>query len=237
MAGHSKWANIKHRKDRSDRKKGKIFSRIMKEVISAVKQGGADPKTNSKLRTAINKAKEANVPNDNLERNIKKASSSDQQDFVEITYELYGYGGVGIIVEGMTDNKNRVASDIRIATNKCGGNVAMPGAVSYNFDRKGVIRIPKANAKEDDLFMLVTDAGADDFSLDDEQFVVLTPVETFPKVKEAIEQAGIKFDEAGLEMVPKTYIEVGEEDGNKNIALIEWLESLDDVDAVYHNMK
>ena len=225
MAGHSKWANIKHRKDRSDRKKGKIFSRIMKEVISAVKQGGADPKTNSKLRTAINKAKEANVPNDNLERNIKKASSSDQQDFVEITYELYGYGGVGIIVEGMTDNKNRVASDIRIATNKCGGNVAMPGAVSYNFDRKGVIRIPKANAKEDDLFMLVTDAGADDFSLDDDQFVVLTPVETFPKVKEAIE------------MVPKTYIEVSEEDGNKNIALIEWLENLDDVDAVYHNMK
>ena len=155
MAGHSKWANIKHRKDRSDRKKGKIFSRIMKEVISAVKQGGSDPKTNSKLRAAIDKAKEANVPNENIERNIKKASSSDQQDFVEITYELYGYGGVGIIVEGMTDNKNRIASDIRIATNKCGGTIATPGAVAYNFDRKGVIRIPKANTKEDDLFMLV----------------------------------------------------------------------------------
>ena len=209
----------------------------MKEVISAVKQGGADLKTNSKLRTAINKAKEANVPNENLERNIKKAASSDQQDFVEIIYELYGYGGVGIMVEGMTDNKNRIASDIRIATNKCGGTIATPGAVSYNFDRKGVIRIPKANAKEDDLFLLISEVGADDLSVEDDQFVVITSIEIFPKVKEAIEQAGIKFEEAGLEMVPKTYVEVNEEDGNNNIALIEWLENLDDVDAVYHNMK
>jgi YebC/PmpR family DNA-binding regulatory protein len=209
----------------------------MKEVISAVKQGGADPKTNSKLRAAILKAKEANVPNENIDRNIKKASSSDQQDFAEITYELYGFGGVGIIVEGMTDNKNRIASDIRIATNKCGGTIATPGAVSYNFDRRGVIRIPKANAPEDDLFLLVTEAGAEDFSVDDEQFVVTTPVENFPQVKEAIEKAHIKFDEAGLEMVPKTYVEVNEEEGHKNLALIEWLENLDDVDAVYHNMK
>jgi len=237
MSGHSKWANIKHRKERSDRKKGKIFSRIMKEVISAVKQNGPDPKSNSKLRAAILKAKEANVPNENLERNIKKASSSDQQDFVEVTYELYGYGGVGIIVEGMTDNKNRIASDIRIATNKCGGTIASPGSVAYNFDRKGVIRIPKANAVEDDLFLLATEAGADDFFADDDYFVVMTKVENFPDVKQAIEKAGVRFDEAGLEMVPKTYVEVNEEDGNNNIALIEWLENLDDVDAVYHNMK
>lgn len=209
----------------------------MKEVISAVKQGGADPKTNSKLRAAIVKAKEANVPNENIERNIKKASSSDQQDFAEITYELYGFGGVGIIVEGMTDNKNRIASDIRIATNKCGGTIATPGAVSYNFDRKGIIRIPKANAIEDDLFLLVTEAGAEDFTVEDDQFVITTPVDGFPKVKEAIEKAHIKFEEAALEMVPKTCVEVGEEDGHKNLALIEWLENLDDVDAVYHNMK
>jgi YebC/PmpR family DNA-binding regulatory protein len=209
----------------------------MKEVISAVRQGGADPKTNSKLRVAILKAKEANVPNENIDRNIKKASSSDQQDFAEITYELYGFGGVGIIVDGMTDNKNRFASDIRIATNKCGGTIGMPGSVAYNFDRKGVIRILKANAKEDDLFMLVTEQGADDFSADDDHFVITTPVENFPKVKEAIEQAHIKYDEAALEMVPKNYVEVNEEDGHKNLALVEWLENLDDVDAVYHNMK
>src|SRR5271157_288814 len=127
MSGHSKWANIKHRKDRADQKKGKIFSRIMKEIISAVKHGGPDQKSNSKLRIAILKAKEANLPNENIERNIKKASSADQQDFEDVTYELYGYGGVGIIVEAMTDNKNRLASEIRIATNKCGGTIAMPG--------------------------------------------------------------------------------------------------------------
>ena len=237
MSGHSKWANIKHRKDRADRKKGKIFSRVMKEIISAVKQGGPDPKSNSKLRLAILKAKDANLPNENIDRNIKKASSSDQQDFSEVSYELYGYGGVGIIVEGMTDNKNRIASDIRIATNKCGGNVATPGAVSYNFDRKGVIRIPKSRASEDDLFMLVSGAGAEDFSTEDDQYIVITPIDMFPKVQEAIKKAGIQFEEASLEMVPKTWIEVSEEDGHKNINLIEWLENLDDVDAVYHNMK
>jgi YebC/PmpR family DNA-binding regulatory protein len=209
----------------------------MKEVISAVKQGGADLKTNSKLRAAILKAKEANLPSENIDRYIKKAASSDQQDFSDITYELYGYGGVGIIVEGITDNKNRFASDIRIATNKCGGTVATPGAVSYNFDRKGVIRIPKAAAKEDDLFLLIMEAGADDFCVDEDCFVVMTAVESFPTVKEAIERAHIKFDEAALEMVPKIYVEVSEEDGHKNLALIERLENLDDVDAVFHNMK
>ena len=237
MSGHSKWANIKHRKDRADKQKGKIFSRIAKEIISAVKQNGSDPKSNTKLRLAIQKAKENNFPNDNVERNIKKASSSDQADYHELSYELYGYGGVGIIVEGMTDNKNRFASDIRIATNKCGGTVAMPGAVAYNFDRKGVIRIPKGHAKEDDLFMLVSGAGAEDFSLEDEQYIVITPMEMFMTVKEAVEKAGIRFDEASLEMVPKTWMEVSEGDGHKNLALIEWLENLDDVDAVYHNMK
>lgn len=237
MSGHSKWANIKHRKDRADRKKGKIFSRIMKEIISAVKQSGPDPKSNSKLRLAILKAKDANLPNENIERNIKKASSSEQQDYSEVTYELYGYGGVGIIVDGMTDNRNRFASDIRIATNKCGGTIATPGAVTYNFDRKGVIRISQNHAKEEDLFLLVSEAGAEDFSLEDDQFVVMTRIEDFPKVKEAIEKAKIPIEEAAFEMIPKSYIEVSEEDGKNNMDLIEWLENLDDVDAVFHNMK
>jgi len=237
MAGHSKWANMKHRKDRADRKKGKIFSRIMKEIISAVKQGGSDPKSNSKLRVAVQKAKEANMPNENIDRNIKKAASSDQQDFMEMTYELYGYGGVGLLVDIMTDNKNRISSDIRIATNKCGGTVATPGAVAYNFDRKGQFRIAKAAIEEDKLFLLVSEAGAEDFVVEDDSYVVLTSIEAFTKVQEAMETAGVKCEEAALAMIPKSLVEVSDEDADKNIALIEYLENLDDVDAVYHNLR
>jgi len=237
MAGHSKWANMKHRKERSDKKKGKIFSRITKEIMSAVKQGGSDPKANSKLRVAIQKAKDANMPSDNVERNIKKASSSDQQDFSEMTYELYGHGGVGILVDIMTDNKNRISGEIRIATNKHGGTIATPGAVSYNFDRKGLFRIPKTSVSEDDLFLLVTEAGAEDLVIEDEYYTVYTSVEAFIPVKEALQQAKIGFDEAELAMVAKNLIEVNEEIANQNISLIEYLENLDDVDAVFHNMK
>lgn len=238
MAGHSKWANIKHRKERADKKKGKIFSRVMKEIISAVKQGGPDPKTNAKLRLAIQKAKDANVPNDNVERNIKKASSSDTQDYKEMTYELYGYGGVGLVVDIMTDNKNRIASEIQIAINKCGGTVATPGAVSYNFERKGVLKIPKEVMNEDDLFLLVSESGAEDFVPEEEAFVVTTPIPAFEQVKGALENAGVKCEEAELAMVPKTWIEINDDEtADSNITLIEWLENLDDVDAVYHNMK
>jgi len=237
MSGHSKWANIKHRKERSDKKKGKIFSRIMKEIISAVKQGGPDPKSNSKLRIAIQKAKEGNLPSESIERNIKKASSPDTQDYTEMTYELYGYGGVGLVVDIMTDNRNRISSDIRIAINKCGGTVATPGAVAYNFDRKGLLRVAKSSFVEDDLFLLVSENGADDFSVEDEAYVITTPVESFIQVKEAIEKAGGKCDEAELAMIPKNWVEVSDEDADSNIVLIEWLEGLDDVDAVYHNMK
>ena len=237
MAGHSKWANIKHRKERSDKKKGKIFSRIMKEIMSAVKQGGSDPKSNSKLKVAIQKAKDANIPNDNVDRNIKKAASSDTQDYISMTYELYGYGGVGLIVDCMTDNKNRIASDIRIATNKCGGTIATPGAVAYNFDRKGLFRIPKEGVSEEVLFLLVTEQGADDFIQEEDAYVVTTPVDAFIRVKEALASAAIKWEEAELAMVPKLWIEVNDQDADSNIALIEWLENLDDVDAVYHNMK
>ena len=237
MAGHSKWANTKHRKERADKKKGKIFSRIIKEIISAVRQGGPDPKSNTKLRTAIQKAKEANVPGDNVERNIKKASTGDQGDYSEMTYELYGYGGVGIIADVMTDNKNRISSDMRIATNKCGGTVATPGAVAYNFDRKGQFIIAKSAMNEDDLFLLATEAGADDFSSTEDGYVIITSVESYVAVKEALEKKGIKCEESGLVMIPKSLVEVSDADADLNITLIEWLENLDDVDAVYHNMK
>ena len=237
MAGHSKWANIKHRKGKADAKKGKIFSRVTKEIISAVKQGGPDPKSNPKLRLVLQKAKEVNLPNDNVERNIKKASSSDQADFIEMTYELYGHGGVGILVDIMTDNKNRVASDMRIATNKRGGNIANPGAVAFNFDKKGIIQVSKNDVKEDDLFMAVSEAGADDLEALDDLFVVTTPPDLLYQVKEKVEALGAKIEDASFDMIPKVYVECDAETAKANEALIEWLEALDDVDAVYHNMK
>lgn len=237
MAGHSKWANTKHRKERADKKKGKIFNRIMKEVITAVKHGGADPKTNSKLRAAIQKAKDANLPNENLERNIKKAASADTADFTSMTYELYGYGGVGLIVDIMTDNKNRIASDIRIATNKCGGTIATPGAVAYNFDRKGLIRVAKSAAEEEALFLLASEHGAEDFTVDEDAYVITCSIEAFVGLKETLAKNHIPIEEAELAMVPKNWVQVSDADADLNITLIEWLENLDDVDAVYHNMQ
>lgn len=236
MAGHSKWANIKHRKEKADAKKGKAFSRVAKEIISAAKLGGPDPKNNPRLRLAIAKAKEVNLPNDVIDRNIKKASNVDQEDFTEMTYELYGHGGVGIIVDVMTDNKNRVASDMRIATNKRGGTIASPGAVAFNFDRKGVIQIQKKHAVEDELFLAATDAGAEDFESEGEMFVVTTDPTSLIAVKEAIEHLGFKCDEASLEMIPRVWVDCDEETYKANLALIDWLDQLDDVDAVYHNM-
>ncbi len=237
MAGHSKWANIKHKKERADAKKGKIFSRIVKEIISAVKQGGPDPKSNAKLRLVLQKAKAANLPADNIERNIKKASSSDQADYTEMTYELYGHGGVGILVEVMTDNKNRTASDMRIATNKRGGTIASPGSVAFNFDQKGVIQLEKSVGEEDDVFLQVTDAGAEDFESTDEAYMVVTAPDQLFEVKEKIETAGLTCADASLEMIPKNSVECDEETKKSNEALIAWLEELDDVDAVFHNMQ
>lgn len=236
MAGHSKWANIKHRKERSDVKKGKIFSRIAKEIISAVKVGGVDTKGNTRLRMAIQKAKEANVPNEIVERNIKKASSADQADYFELSYELYGYGGVGIIVDIMTDNKNRISSDMRIATNKRGGNVAAPGSVMFNFDRKGVIQVPKESISEDELFLVAIEAGAEDYEVADDLYLVFTDPTALYNVKEAMVKLGINCGEADFDMIPKTYVDCNEEATKSNLALIEWIDALDDVDCVYHNM-
>jgi YebC/PmpR family DNA-binding regulatory protein len=237
MAGHSKWANIKHRKGRADAVKGKMFSRITKEIISAVKQGGPDPKSNSKLRLVLQKARIANMPNDNIERNIKKASSADQADFTETTYELYGYGGVGILVEIMTDNRNRASSDMRIATNKKGGTIATPGAVAFNFDRKGVIQVLKKNAVEDELFLIATEAGAEDFDVADDLYIITTPSDQLFQVKDKLDEKGIVSEEAELQMIPKVYVECDPEAQKSNLELIDYLEALDDVDVVYHNMK
>lgn len=237
MAGHSKWANIKHRKGKADAIKGKIFSRLVKELISAVKQGGPDPKTNAKLRLVLQKAKAANLPNDNVERNIKKATSADQADYHELIYELYGHGGVGIIAEVMTDNKNRISSDMRIATNKKGGTVATPGSVLFNFDKKGVLQLPKQVKTEEELFLIIIDAGAEDVEDGGEMFIVTTPPDRLLQVKETLEQKGIVCEQAELQMLPKMYVDCDSETKKLNIDLIDYLEALDDVDTVYHNMR
>lgn len=237
MAGHSKWANIKHRKGKADAKKGKIFSRVVKEIITSVKQAGTDPKTNARLRIAIQKAKEANVPNDVVERNIKKAASGEGENYDEITYELYGHGGVGIICEILTDNKNRTASDIRIATNKRGGTIANPGAVAYQFDKKGILLIPRKDIDEEKLFSIALDAGADDIEEEEGTYVITTAPELLFQVKEALDSAKIACEEASIEMIPKNLVTCEGEIKEKNLALIDWLENLDDIDAVYHNME
>ncbi len=237
MAGHSKWANTKHRKARADAKKGKIFSRIAKEIISAVKVGGADPKSNPRLRLALQKARDANMPNEIIDRNISKASQADQADFYELTYELYGHEGVGLVIDVMTDNKNRISSEMRIATNKRGGTIATPGAVTFNFDRKGIIQISKDQAKEETLFLAATEAGIEDFEELEESFILTTDPTDLYFIKEQLTQKGFKCEEATLEMVPKVEVECSAEAVKDNFALMEWLEELEDVDAVYHNMK
>ncbi|MFZ0565116.1 MAG: YebC/PmpR family DNA-binding transcriptional regulator [Chlamydiales bacterium] len=236
MAGHSKWANIKHKKERADAQKGKIFSRMAKEIISAVKIGGPDPKSNPRLRLAIQKAKSANVPVDNIERNIKKAAGSGKEDFVELTYEMYGHGGVGIVIEILTDNKNRIASDMRIATHKRGGTIAQPGSVLFNFERKGVIQVEKESSDEGTLFQIALEAGAEDLEVATEGYMITTDPSELYTVKERLDEKGIAVAEADIEMIPNTLIECDEKTSQANQDLIAWLEELDDVRAVYHNM-
>lgn len=236
MAGHSKWANIKHRKERSDAQKGKIFTRLAKEIISAVKVGGADPKGNSRLRLAIQKARAANMPTDNIDRNIKRGSADDQAAYESVTYELYGHGGVGIIVEGMTDNKNRTASDLRVVFNKKGGNLASPGAVSFNFEKHGVIQISEKAGSVETLFEIAVASGAEDFESAPEGYFVTTEINKLYSVKEAIEAKGVVCEAAEIECVPKHLVACSPEDCASNLALIEALEALDDVNEVYHNM-
>lgn len=237
MAGHSKWANIKHQKARSDAKKGKAFTRAAKEIITAVKLGGPDPKSNTRLRLALQNARAANVPNDNIERSIKKGSSQDVEAYHDVQYELYGHGGVGLIVEVLTDNKNRASSEIRIATNKRGGSIATPGSVAFNFERKGVITVAKNKAFEDELFVKATESGAEDFIAEDDTYIIITDPQELYNIKEKLSHRSVECEESTLEMIPKTYVDCDVETAKQNLALIEWLDGIDDVDAVFHNMK
>jgi len=237
MAGHSKWANIKHKKERSDAKRGKIFTKIGRELYVAVRQGGPDPDGNSKLRDVIAKAKAANMPNDNISRSIKKASgAASGENYDEMVYEGYGPSGVAVIVESMTDNKNRTAADVRHIFDKFGGNLGTTGCVSYMFDRKGVIVIEKEDGlDEDTLMMAALEAGADDVVTEDEFFEIITTVNDFSHVREEMEKADYKFVEAELQMIPQTKVVLDVKHAASMEKLIDMLEDHDDVQNIYHN--
>lgn len=240
MSGHSKFANIKHKKEKNDAAKGKIFTRLGKELMVAVKEGGPDPNNNSKLRDVIAKAKSNNMPNDTIDRSIKKAAGdANAANFTAITYEGYGPNGTAIIVETLTDNKNRTASNVRNAFTKGGGNVGTPGCVSFMFDTKGQILINKEECSmdSDELMMLALDAGADDFNDEDEDtFEILTNPDDCGTVREALEKAGLKLDQAEVTMIPQTWVELTDPADIKQMnRILDLLDDDDDVQAVYHN--
>ena len=240
MSGHSKFANIKHKKERNDAKKGKIFTIIGRELVIAVNEGGPDPANNSKLRDVIAKAKANNMPNDTIERGIKKAAGDSNADNYErITYEGYGPGGIAIIVETLTDNKNRTAADVRSAFTKGSGNIGTPGCVSFMFDQKGQIIIPKEDfdMDADELMMLVLDAGAEDFEEEEDCYEVLTDPDSFSEVRENLEKQGIPMEEADITMIPQNYVKLTDETALKNLQrTLDLLDDSDDVQNVYTNL-
>ncbi len=239
MSGHSKWNNIKNKKEKTDAQKAKIFTKIGKEIAICVRDGGGDPSTNGKLRDLIAKAKANNVPNANIERAIKKATGADAVQYEEITYEGYGPSGVAVIVEAATDSRNRTASDVRHYFDKYGGNLGSNGCVSYMFEDKGVIillREDNENVDEDQLMEDALEAGAADFSSDEDAFEITTEVADLTAVRDALTEKGYKIESAEEDKIPNTYVTLENEDDIKNMnLLIEHLEENDDVQEIYHN--
>lgn len=237
MSGHSKWHNIQQKKGKTDAARANIFTKIGRELAVAVKEGGPDPNTNSKLAQVIAKAKDNNMPNDNITRSIKKASGElGSINYEEMVYEGYGVGGTALIVEALTDNKNRTAGDVRHLFDKFGGAMGTTGCVSFMFKRKGVITIAKEDISEDDLMMYALDAGAEDInSEDDEVFEVYTDTTSLTDVRKGLEDAGVKILSAEVSMIPDNYVDPTPEQQTNIIKLIDKLEELDDVQNVYHN--
>ncbi|MBQ8856800.1 MAG: YebC/PmpR family DNA-binding transcriptional regulator [Lachnospiraceae bacterium] len=239
MSGHSKFANIKHKKEKNDAAKGKIFTVIGREIAVAVKEGGPDPANNSKLRDIIAKAKANNMPNDTIDRGIKKAAGdANSVNYEQVTYEGYGPSGIAIIVEALTDNKNRTASNVRSAFTKGNGNMGNSGCVSYMFDKKGQIIIDKEECEmdADDLMMIALDAGAEDFAEEEDSFEVLTDPDDFSAVREALEKEGIPMASAEVTMIPQNYVTLTDENDIKYLnRTLDLLDDDDDVQAVYHN--
>ena len=239
MSGHSKFANIKHKKEKNDAAKGKVFTIIGREIAVAVKEGGPDPENNSKLRDCIAKAKANNMPNDTIERGIKKAAGdANAVNYEHVTYEGYGPNGIAIIVEALTDNKNRTAANVRSAFTKGNGSIGTQGCVSYSFDEKGQIIIDKeeCDMNADDLMMMALDAGAEDFSEEEDSFEILTAPEDFSAVREALEKDGIPMAEAEVRMIPQNYVTLTDETAIKNLQrTLDLLDEDDDVQNVFHN--
>jgi YebC/PmpR family DNA-binding regulatory protein len=239
MSGHSKFANIKHKKEKNDKAKGKVFTIIGREIAVAVKEGGADPANNSKLRDVIAKAKASNMPNDTIERGIKKAAGDvGNVNYETVTYEGYGPNGTAIIVQALTDNKNRTAANVRSAFTKGNGNVGTQGCVSFMFDQKGQIIVDKeeCDMDADDLMMIALDAGADDFSEEEDSFEILTAPEAFSTVRENLEKEGIPMASAEVTRIPQNYVTLTDEQDIYHIRrTLDLLDDDDDVQEVYHN--
>ena len=238
MSGHSKWNNIKRKKEKTDGQKAKLFTKVGREIAVAVRAGGGDPASNGKLRDLVAKAKSLNVPNDNIQRIIKRAEGGEKDNYESITYEGYGPSGVAIIVETLTDNKNRTAGNVRSAFTKGSGNIGTPGSVSFMFDKKGQIIIDKEECEmdPDDLMMTALDAGAEDFQEEEDSYEVLTDPDEFSKVREALEAAGIPMAEAQVAMIPQTYVTLTDEQDIKNLQkTLDLLEDDDDVTDVWNN--
>jgi len=236
MAGHSKWANIQHRKGREDAKRAKLFTKLVKEITVAARMGGGDPDSNPRLRAAISAAKGQSMPNDNIKRAVDKGTGkAGGDDIVEITYEGYGPAGVAVIVEAMTDNKNRTTPEVRHAFSKAGGNLGENGSVSWQFNRTGYIVIPKEGRSEDDIAELTLEAGADDYEDNGEAWAILTSPDAFSDVVNYLETEGITMESSQLAMLPTTEITVGGEDLQKVIRMIDRFEDLDDIQNVWTN--
>ncbi len=239
MSGHSKFSNIKHKKEKNDAARGKIFTVIGREIAVAVKEGGPDPAANSKLRDVIAKAKANNMPNDTIERGIKKAAGDvDAVNYVSCVYEGYGPGGTAIIVEALTDNKNRTAANVRNAFTKGGGNVGTTGCVSYMFDEKGQILVDKEEYETDpdDFMMMALDAGAEDFSEEEDSYEILTAPADFSAVREALEKEGVPMAQAEVTMIPQNYVTLTSEEDKKQFErILDLLDEEDDVQNVFHN--
>ena len=237
MSGHSKWANIKHKKGKADALRGKITTKIYREITIAVRMGGSDPTGNMKLKLALSKAKANNIPKDNIQRAIQKgAGALEGQSFEEITYEGYGPAGVAMMVSCLTDNRNRTAADVRHVFSKYGGNLGATGCVGYMFQQKGVFAVSKeTGVEEDDLMMIALEAGAEDIKNEEEGFEIVTTPDAFDDVEKALADAGIEVEMAEITMIPDTMAELSAEDAERVQKMLDVLEDLDDVQDVYHN--
>jgi YebC/PmpR family DNA-binding regulatory protein len=237
MSGHSKWANIKHRKGLKDKRRGKLFTRLLKELMMATRNGGPDPDGNPRLRLAIQNAKGANIPKDTILRNIEKASGIGGEAYVEPTYEGYAPFGIAVFVECATDNLNRTVQDVRMVFNKYGGNLGTNGSLSFVFDRMGVFEIAQGNLNEDDFTMEMIDSNASEVELNEGVFTVLLPFESFGLLQRKLESMGIEAENASIQSIPKERTTLDLESAKKVMKLIEMLEDLDDVQQVYHNLE